>query len=203
MIAKEYMKSLKAESPKTFQQLKLEHDSMFAEIQKVEISRGNSKSKNKAFSNRHNNNREESMSRTRENFEKADLQPARATKKILEKAGEQNNEDAPQETDEKRSNTHTMYKIKGIWNPPQDEPEQDFILGGYFKVLDPPDVFWVNAIKKVDGRLSGYYKEYGGCSGWVNLEYFDGTDVEGHKESETLKRKRKKFESSSWESEYE
>jgi hypothetical protein len=77
-------------------------------------------------------------------------------------------------------------------------------LGGYFKVVNPPDVFWVNTINVFDGRLSGYYKEHGGCRGWVNLEYADSTDFEGPKEvNETLKRKREESENCSVESETE
>merc|ERR1712098_307912 len=114
------------------------------------------------------------------------------TSQKLNKIDEQNNATLPTETIKPSNKT---YKIRRIWNTPEHEPEHDFILGGYFKVMNPPDVFWVNTVKKIDGRLSGYYKEYGGCRGWVNLEYFDSTNFEGPKEvNETFKRKREESE---------
>merc|ERR1712000_618368 len=93
------------------------------------------------------------------------------------------------ETDNKLPNK--VYRIRRIWNTAEDEPENDFIVCGLFKVMSPSGVFCVNKIKKVDGRLSGYYGEYGGCHGWINLEYVDSTDFDEPKEvNETLKRKR-------------
>merc|ERR1712098_142888 len=141
-------------------------------------------------------NHRERSSKKQSKTNQETLQKAECEQTFRKSTDEQNNANSSQETDEK--NFHKVYKIRRIWNTPEHEPEHDFILGGYFKVMNPPDVFWVNKVKKIDGRLSGYHKEYGGCRGWVNLEYFDSTNFEGPKEvNEILKRKREESESCS------
>jgi hypothetical protein len=138
--------------------------------------------------------KKQSKGKVRKKFQGTEPQQTQITKQALrKKLTKVRKQSLRKSTDEKLSSK--VYKIRRLWNPPEDEPEHDFYLGGYFKVMNPPDVFWVNTIKKVDGRLSGYYKEHGGCRGWVNLEYADSTDFEGQKEvNETLKRKREESE---------
>jgi len=177
MIANEYIKSSKLGTPATFHQLKLKYDAMFGKAQQ-EVSKCDCKEYKLDIENEKNNL----------------LMIFQITSQKPNRRNGQNDLTSSEETGEKPSNN--VYKISRIWNTQEDEPEHDFYLGGYFKVMSPPDVFWVNTIKKVDGRLSGYYEEYGGCRGWVNLEYIDSTDFDGEKEmNETLKRKREKIES--------
>jgi len=121
---------------------------------------------------------------------------------LRKSTSERNNTTADEKTDKNRFNK--IYKIRRIWNEAENESENNFILGGYFKVMNSPDVLWVNTIKKIDGQLSGYYKEYNGCRGWVNLEYVDSTDLDELQEmDENLKRKREESEIFSGESESE
>merc|ERR1712098_60795 len=199
-------------SPATFHQLKLKYDAMFGRIQNVSLNHKSPQKPNQVheengttqddseltemLSNGHRNHRERSSKNKSNKTNQEKLQKVECEQTSRKSTDIQNSANSSEETDEKHF--HKTYKIRRIWNTPEHEPEHDFILGGYFKVVSPPHVFWVNTVRKDDGRLSGYYKEYGGSRGWVNLEYFDSTDFEGPKEvNEILKRKREESESCS------
>merc|ERR1712034_118032 len=187
-----------AKAPATKEELQQKYDAMFPEIKtKTIISKFGDTLKrieqNTNFGLQINGNK---MSQCDCNENKLDIENGKyllmifqITSQELNQPNEQNKTRTSEGTNDKPSNK--IYKIKRLWNPPEDEPEHDFYFGGYFKAMNPPDVFWVNTIRKIDGRLSGYYKEYGGSRGWVNLEYADSTDFDTPKKvNESLKRKR-------------